>query len=135
MNAATFEYGHIGPGLAHPLIAQAGLGDIDEKVRAGERLNHEDGVRLYETPSLASVGLMANRVRMARHGQRTYYHPIHAAPARLTNPVISSGTRTASAASVPPVFKSMRDMIDSNPTTAAIDPAPITASNAAITAA
>ncbi len=65
---------HLDDGLAARLIERAGLGDIDRKVREGERLSFEDGVRLYETPHLAAVGLMAHRVRMARHGRRTYFN-------------------------------------------------------------
>ncbi len=45
-------YNHLDETLATKLIQQAGLGDIDAKVRGGERLTLADGVRLYETPHL-----------------------------------------------------------------------------------
>jgi aminodeoxyfutalosine synthase len=69
-----FSYRPLAPALASRLIDQAGLGDIHAKIEAGERLSYEDGVRLYESPALAAVGLMANRVRMQRHGRRTFYN-------------------------------------------------------------
>lgn len=47
--------------------------DIYVKVERGERLNHEDGVRLYETPNLTAVGYMANLVRERRHGAKTFF--------------------------------------------------------------
>lgn len=65
---------HLDESLATRLIEQAGLGDIDRKVRAGQRLSFEDGVRLYQTPHLAAVGLLAHRVRTRMHGRRTYYN-------------------------------------------------------------
>jgi aminodeoxyfutalosine synthase len=67
MNA--FQYAHLDDSLATKLIARAGLGDIDAKVQNLERLSFEDGVRLYETPHLAAVGLMAHRVRTRMHGK------------------------------------------------------------------
>lgn len=69
-----FEYSQLSPTLSHKLIEQSGLGDINDKLLAGERLSFEDGMRLYETPELAAVGLMANRARMAKHGRRTFYN-------------------------------------------------------------
>jgi len=72
MNA--FAYAHLDESLATDLIGRAGLGDIDAKVRGGERLSLEDGVRLYSTPHLAAVGLMAHRVRMQKHGRKTYFN-------------------------------------------------------------
>ena len=47
--------------------------DLYEKVCAGERLSYEDGVRLYYTPDLSSVGYLANIVRERLHGDRAYY--------------------------------------------------------------
>ena len=43
-------------------------------IAAGERLSFADGVRLYETPHLAAVGLMAHRVRTRLHGKKTYFN-------------------------------------------------------------
>jgi aminodeoxyfutalosine synthase len=47
---------------------------IAEKVRRGERLSFEDGVRLYEHPDLLAVGQLANEVRERMHGDRTYFN-------------------------------------------------------------
>lgn len=48
--------------------------DIEEKVLAGERLSFEDGVRLFETDDLPTLGRLANAVRRRRHGNVTYYN-------------------------------------------------------------
>ena len=55
-------------------LQAAGLADIDDKLTAGERLSLEDGVRLFETPDLLSVGWLANREREKRHAGRTYFN-------------------------------------------------------------
>ena len=55
-------------------IAAAGLAGIDDKLRSGERLSFEDGVRLFEAPDLLTVGWLANRERERRHGARTYFN-------------------------------------------------------------
>jgi aminodeoxyfutalosine synthase len=70
----AFAYAHLDESLAHQLIDRAGLGDLDRKVQNGERLSFEDGVRLYQTPHLAAVGLMAQRVRTQRHGRKVYFN-------------------------------------------------------------
>ncbi len=55
-------------------IAAAGLADIDGKLRAGERLTFDEGVRLFEAPDLLTVGWLANREREKRHAARTYFN-------------------------------------------------------------
>ena len=50
------------------------LAEIDAKVDAGERLDFDDGVFLYRTPELLTVGRLANKVRERRHGDRTFYN-------------------------------------------------------------
>src|SRR5437867_6994236 len=55
-------------------LAQANLLDIDAKLRAGERLTLEDGVRLFTCGDLLAVGSLANREREMRHGARTYFN-------------------------------------------------------------
>ena len=55
-------------------IRSAGLADIDDRLRAGERLECADGVRLFECPDLLAVGSLANREREKRHGARTYFN-------------------------------------------------------------
>ncbi len=55
-------------------LQTAGLADIDDKLRAAERLTLEDGVRLFECEDLLAVGWLANREREKRHGARTYFN-------------------------------------------------------------
>ncbi len=47
---------------------------IARKVRAGERLDFEDGVALFHEPDLLAVGQLANEVRERLHGDRTYFN-------------------------------------------------------------
>jgi aminodeoxyfutalosine synthase len=54
-------------------LERAGLAEVHEKVRAGQRLSADDGRRLYECPDLPALGYLANLVREARHGDTTYY--------------------------------------------------------------
>jgi aminodeoxyfutalosine synthase len=67
-------YQPIGQDLAREAIARAGLSDIHDKIENGERLDYDNGVRLFESPELAAVGLMANEVRIRRHGHHTFYN-------------------------------------------------------------
>jgi aminodeoxyfutalosine synthase len=48
--------------------------DIEAKVDRGERLTFEDGVALFREPNLLRVASLANRVREAKHGDRTYFN-------------------------------------------------------------
>jgi aminodeoxyfutalosine synthase len=54
--------------------ANVDLGAIREKVEAGERLSFEDGVKLFQSADLLTVGQLANQVRELRHGDKTYYN-------------------------------------------------------------
>ena len=58
----------------HSRIRAAGLAEIDEKLRADERLTFDDGIRLFDAPDLLAVGWLANREREKRHGARTYFN-------------------------------------------------------------
>ena len=51
-----------------------GLADISEKIRAGERLSFEDGVRLFESNDLLTLGSLANDVRERLHGDVTTFN-------------------------------------------------------------
>lgn len=55
------------------LIKNAGLGDILEKVKNGERLSFADGIRLFESPDLLAIGYLANIVRERKNGNNTYF--------------------------------------------------------------
>ncbi|MSV28808.1 MAG: CofH family radical SAM protein, partial [Bryobacterales bacterium] len=50
------------------------LKPILEKVEAGVRLNHEDGITLFRSPDILTVGYMANLVRERLHGSVTYFN-------------------------------------------------------------
>jgi aminodeoxyfutalosine synthase len=54
-------------------VQQAGLGDILEKVEAGERLNLQDGLALYNTKEILALGYMANLVRNRMNGDNAYF--------------------------------------------------------------
>ncbi len=54
-------------------LRRAGLSGIAEKIRTGQRLEYEDGLALYRTPDLTAVGYLANHVREAKSGERTYF--------------------------------------------------------------
>ncbi len=47
--------------------------DIYEKIQAGERLTSEDGVRLYKTNDLTTLGALAQTVRTRLNGNRVFY--------------------------------------------------------------
>ncbi len=49
------------------------LEDIYEKVKAGERLDRDDGIRLYNTDNLLALGHLANIVRERINGSNTYF--------------------------------------------------------------
>jgi len=55
------------------LVDAAGLTDIREKVSAGERLSHGDGVRLFRSRELMAIGAMADAVRERRHGDDAFF--------------------------------------------------------------
>jgi aminodeoxyfutalosine synthase len=50
------------------------LSDIEAKVDSGRRLSHEDGVRLYESRDIHTIGQLANTVRERLHGDRVFYN-------------------------------------------------------------
>ena len=55
------------------ILEKSGLVDIYAKVRDGERLSAEDGLRLYRSDEVLGIGHMANIVRERKNGQRAYY--------------------------------------------------------------
>ncbi|MGI8907343.1 MAG: aminofutalosine synthase MqnE [Candidatus Sumerlaeaceae bacterium] len=62
------------PSFVEAQLSRSGLGSIFEKVMAGERLSFEDGVQLYETRDLLSVGALANIVRERKNGNVAYFN-------------------------------------------------------------
>lgn len=57
-----------------PRLHRSHLSDIALKLEARERLTFDDGVRLFKTPDLLTLGWLANRERERRHGARTYFN-------------------------------------------------------------
>jgi len=55
------------------LALKSDIGDLIEKVERGERLDLEDGVRLFRSDALLAVGWAADLVRTKLNGDRTYY--------------------------------------------------------------
>ncbi|MEO0652396.1 MAG: radical SAM protein, partial [Planctomycetota bacterium] len=53
--------------------ARAGIEDIAQRVLGGERLSHDDGLRLYAA-DLHAVGALANWRREQLHGDLTYFN-------------------------------------------------------------
>lgn len=49
------------------------LRDIEERVLAGERVDRDDLARLYQSDDILGIGRMANFVRQAKNGNRTYF--------------------------------------------------------------
>lgn len=58
--------------LATPL--DPALRPIQEKVLAGERLSFEDGMTLYGSRDIFTLGALANHVREQRYGRRVFYN-------------------------------------------------------------
>lgn len=50
------------------------LNRLAEKIEAGERLTFDDGVALFATDDVPALGRLADTVRRAKHGRRTYFN-------------------------------------------------------------
>ncbi len=57
-----------------PSIEDSRLQSILEKVEAGERLSYDDGVVMFRSHDILSIGYMANLVRERLHGDVTYFN-------------------------------------------------------------
>lgn len=55
------------------LLEKGQLADIYRKVRDGQRLTAEDGLRLFRSGDVLGIGHMANIVRERKNGDRAYY--------------------------------------------------------------
>lgn len=49
------------------------MADIADKVERGERLSLEDGVFLYESDDLLTIGQLANKVNLRKNGKKVYF--------------------------------------------------------------
>lgn len=63
-----------GPWLRRDRVTDPALLPLAEKLEAGERLSFEDGVALFRTHDLQSLGRLANRVREAKNGSLAYFN-------------------------------------------------------------
>ncbi|MBI3207989.1 MAG: aminofutalosine synthase MqnE [Candidatus Solibacter usitatus] len=59
---------------AQPNIDDARLLPVLEKVQAGARLSAADGLALYQSPDILSIGYMANLVRERINGNTTFFN-------------------------------------------------------------
>jgi aminodeoxyfutalosine synthase len=59
--------------LVHRRLEQSALRPIYEKVMEGKRLSFADGMSLWRSDDLPLIGALANLVREARHGNKTFY--------------------------------------------------------------
>ena len=59
--------------IARRWVERSDLGDIYEKIVAGQRLARKDGLRLYESQDLLAIGFLANLVRERLYGRKTYW--------------------------------------------------------------
>jgi len=59
--------------LVHRRLRESSLSDLYDKVMEGRRLSFDDGVRLWNSNDLPAIGALANLVREARNGNRTYF--------------------------------------------------------------
>jgi aminodeoxyfutalosine synthase len=55
-------------------IRDPALRPIAEKILARQRLSADDGMALFATRDLHSLGMLANSVRVARHGRKAFYN-------------------------------------------------------------
>ena len=49
------------------------MAEIAEKVKHGERLSLEDGVFLYQSDDLLTIGQLANEVNFRKNGKKVYF--------------------------------------------------------------
>ncbi len=49
------------------------LSDIEAKTERGERITPEDGLRLFASDDLVTIGRMANQIRERKNGNHAYY--------------------------------------------------------------
>lgn len=54
-------------------IRRSDIADIAEKVFSGERLDFEDGLRLYTTPDLLVLGMLADYANRQRNDDKVYF--------------------------------------------------------------
>lgn len=75
LSAAQLQSPSIGPAaISIADIRDPALRPIGAKLLAQERLSAADGMALFETRDLQSLGMLANSIRIARHGRNAFYN-------------------------------------------------------------
>jgi len=69
-------------------LATLGLRDVVDKVKEGERLDLDDGLRLFDCNDLFALGWLANMDRERRHGSHTFFN--HNIRLEATNVCVAS---------------------------------------------
>ncbi len=69
-------------------LRDGGLMEVAEKLDAGTRLDLDDGLRLFASPDLLTVGWLANREREKRHSGQTFFN--HNIRIEATNVCVAS---------------------------------------------
>ncbi len=59
--------------IAPAMLSDPALKPVAAKLRAGQRLNFEDGLALMLSHDLLGLGAMAHAARLAKNGRKTYY--------------------------------------------------------------
>ncbi len=59
--------------LIEPKIKESGLENVCRKIQQEERLSFEDGIKLYNSNDLLSLGYMANMIRERKNDNRVYF--------------------------------------------------------------
>jgi aminodeoxyfutalosine synthase len=73
-SAASRQTLSIGLFVLNLRLEDANLQPIADKILAGERLDFDDGVTLYNSSDLLAIGFLAHHVREKLHGKRTYFN-------------------------------------------------------------
>lgn len=60
--------------MTETYLQKTELSDIADKVFAGKRLSREDGIRLYESNELLTIGYLANFIREKLHGRKAFFN-------------------------------------------------------------
>ncbi len=63
-----------GPWLRRDRVSDGALRPVIDKLEAGERLGMEDGLALFSTHDMHTLGRLANRVREAKNGNAAFFN-------------------------------------------------------------
>lgn len=72
LNSVTMM--QIAQGLYDDTSVSPELMNIAEKIKSGQRISKEEGLKLFYEGSLSFLGSLANSIRESKHGNTTYYN-------------------------------------------------------------